>query len=669
MTARASGFSLILAPDTIQPSEQAALTEFVAAAAAQLPPQLKSVINRPITVRFTTQLDNTTQFQVPTCGPGQSMTNENSRNSLIQVRGAIKPNFLGSYETISEVYLNAAMKAEILKGPERSTTYACGHHNLYQLALSTLLHELSHVYDFTYSITPELQQEIDANCQNDSISSEPTLPSAQCTNITNNMRVVSRLPSFMSVVDWDSGSDTRLNYSAVRSPDPYEFTKIEEEFAVNMEYFLLDPEYACRRPSEFEYLKDHFNYDPFPNRTCQVPNQVQLASDTLGQSAGALVTLDPSRIYQIHYLFASEGTSFASRWGHAMFRIIVCNKSRATVGPDCLNDISDHIIVSYAANSGDWSVSAWDGLTGKYPSQLFLYHMYPDIVNEYTVDQFRNLISLPLKFTDAEKTRFIQRVLEQYWQYSGKYYFVTNNCATEALHMLKAVYRDYSFQQWSVLSPVGLYDKLNSAGLIDESLLKDQDSAQQQGYDFPSERNVYVDAFNQIKAVSPSQVPVNSLNDYVTQSSAADRLALYKQLSALGPAKTQNLANPFFILETYILHTAGNAYMSSVMSELQKESGAMEQKMNQMLDLSNQALPWNSSMGGYGIPLPEDQPLSSTAASLAADAQNAQVKALYAEVMAWAQKTLSGQATELNSITANERFFLSAVEKAAAAPQ
>src|SRR5690606_21906546 len=34
-----------------------------------------------------------------------------------------------------------------------------------------------------------------------------------------------------------------------RSPDPYELTDPEEFVAVNMEYFLLDPAYACRRPA------------------------------------------------------------------------------------------------------------------------------------------------------------------------------------------------------------------------------------------------------------------------------------------------------------------------------------------------------------------------------------------------------------------------------------
>jgi hypothetical protein len=656
------GFSLELAPDTLQPSEIAPLRQFVADAEARLPPELKSVVNRKITVRFTKNLDSTTEFQVPTCGPGVSMSSEGGESSkTIQVRGRIQTGFLSSLSTLNEIELNAAMKSEIIKGPARATPYACGHHNLYQLAMATLLHEISHVYDFTFHATPELKAQLDDLCT-PQIATEQTTPSAECTDLTSHLRAVSRLPSFMSVVDWDNQSDSRLNYSALRSPDPYEYSKIEEEFAVNMEYFLLDPEFACRRPSEFEYLKDHLSYDPFPERSCQEAQEVQLANDTLGQTGGEKVILDPSRIYQIHYLFASQGPSVASRWGHAMFRIVMCNKARKEVGPNCLNDIDDHIIVSYRANSGDWSVSAWDGLVGKYPSQLFLYRLYPNIVNEYTVDQFRSLVSLPLKLTDVEKSRFVARVTEQYWQYSGKYYFVTNNCATEALHLLKGVYRDYSFQKWNVLTPVGLYEKLSSAGYIDTALLKNEDQAEKHGYHFPSEQNLYVAAFNQIKAVSPADVPVNSFHAYVTGSTAQNRLELYKKLLALDSNKTQKLANPFFILETYIRHAAGNNYMSSIMGNLQNESGKMEQEMNQVLDMSNQALPWNSASQGYGIPLPGDQS-SSPAATAHEDEQSAQVKALYADVMSWAEVHLKAQATELASTQSNEKFFLSEILK------
>jgi hypothetical protein len=36
-------------------------------------------------------------------------------------------------------------------------------------------------------------------------------------------------------------------------PDSYELSSPKEYIAVNMEYFLLDPSYACRRPALYQY--------------------------------------------------------------------------------------------------------------------------------------------------------------------------------------------------------------------------------------------------------------------------------------------------------------------------------------------------------------------------------------------------------------------------------
>ncbi|MDR3608660.1 MAG: DUF4105 domain-containing protein [Oligoflexia bacterium] len=654
-------FSLTLAPDTIQPSERAGLEKFLADATAKLPPHLKEVLARNITVRFSTDLDRTTLFVIPTCGPTPvAMTHEHGGNSTLQIRGQVSAGWLQKQSDIHEIVLNAAMKDEILKGPNHSTPYGCGHHTLYGLAMATLLHEVSHLYDFSEEITPERARQLQ-NCAQlvKEKSTTDAEAKSECTRELAVARVVSHTPSFQSMVDWDNKTQERLNFSALRSPDPYEYSALEEEFAVNMEYFLLDPEYACRRPVEFEYLRDHFGFDPFPKRPCSMPTQVQLANDALGQSGGDIVDIDPSRVYQIQFLFASQGPQLMSRWGHAMYRIIVCNKKRTEVGPACLNDLSDHVVVSFIANVGGWSINAWDGLTGKYPSQMFLYHFYPDIVNEYTVDQFRSLVSLPLKLTDAEKNRFVERVLEQHWQYTGKYYFFSNNCATEALHFLKGVVRDSPIQQWGVLTPLGLYDQLSGTGFVDKALLSSTDESQKVGYSFPSEENVYESAFERIKQISPENVPMQNFQDYAAHTDAAERLALYNKLVALDPKDAKPLADRFFILETYIYRATGKAFMAAVVGQLETTSAGMNDKVSRMMELGNANLPWNHVMGGYGIPLPADAPTSTTTAAQE-DAQNAEVKALYAQVMAWAKQNLAQAANELDAIQANEKVFLTA---------
>lgn len=52
-----------------------------------------------------------------------------------------------------------------------------------------------------------------------------------------------------------------------------------------------------------------------------------------------------------------------------------------------------------------------------------------DVIIEYAEREFRDLDSVPLRTTEAEKRQFIYRALEIYWGYKGRYFFLTNNCA------------------------------------------------------------------------------------------------------------------------------------------------------------------------------------------------------------------------------------------------
>jgi len=68
-----------------------------------------------------------------------------------------------------------------------------------------------------------------------------------------------------------------------RSPDRYELTSPVEFVAVNLEYFLLDPAYVCRRPDLHGYFAAHFGSVPPPD-DCAPDYVVLQASDDAGQS-------------------------------------------------------------------------------------------------------------------------------------------------------------------------------------------------------------------------------------------------------------------------------------------------------------------------------------------------------------------------------------------------
>jgi hypothetical protein len=656
----AHAFELVLAPDNISSAEQPVIQAFVNDAATKLPPSFKNALTHPITIRFVTTLDSTTTLWVPPCN-GESETAEIAiSGTTAQIRGQVVRKGAMQDSDIHAISLNALLKTAILAGPAHSQSYGCGHHSMYALAEATLLHELSHLYDFSDDSSLERDQIIDTCMLS---GHKPTAPTAGCPDPQIFNRSVSHNPTFESIMSWD-GKEFR-NQLHSRSPDPYEFTDLEESFAVNMEYFLLDSEYACRRPSEFDYLKDYFGgFDPYPSRNCTLNTKLTLSSSST-DDPGAQVDLDPSRIYQIHFLLAGKGDEVDSAFGHAMFRIILCAPTRKEVGPDCLKDISNHVIVSYRANPGDWNTDAWKGLTGQYPSQLFLLPFYPQIVNEYTLDEPRDLISLPLKFTPEEQTRFIQRVVEQFWTYQGKYYFLTNNCGTEALHLLKATLRIPGFQDSGAPTPIGLYHQMSDLGLIDPTLLNNQSTAETSGYYFPSTNVIFDEAFKRLQSADPSNsltnFPYKTLQDYVTKSTPQQRVALYQSLKTkVAASDVKGLADRFFILESYIFLQARTKYMADLSNAIQNATGDVHQQFEKLMELERETSPLSGSDAGYGVPEAADfsaPPAANDPATLA------EIKSLNDAVTQWSQTALNAETAENEALAQSRSYFLAEISR------
>lgn len=657
-----SRFRLELAPESVSEQARPALEKFLSDAEALLPAQMKNILNRKVTVRFA-HLDSTSEFLVPSCsgvengeGQGPEAIPHGNGPRVGQVRGRVDNGHRLNEANASIVLLNSAMISEIVKGPEQSKTYACGHKNLYRLALATLIHEISHLYDFTNYMTTERGYQLQ-DCEAQELANGAS-PNCEM-NFSQHPRLVSGTPTFRSMENWDLLSSRNVLHA--RSQDSYEFTQPEESFAVNMEYFLMDPEYACRRPVEFRYFRNHFSFDPYPARNCKLNMQLELSTEAIG-SSGSTFNLDPSRVYQVQFLFASPGKEMASSFGHAMLRIVLCNPTRKEVGPACLNDIANHIVVSFRANQGDWTLDAWKGLTGKYPSQMFLYPFYPAIVNEYTLDEPRDLISLPLALSEEDKARLIERVVETYWTYQGKYYFITNNCATETLHLLKSVIQDRDFQNVNVLTPVDLYHELSRFKLIDPELVRDQSQAMKTGYYFPSTNYVFEEAFKKIREADPAQMPFKSLDEYEKNSDPEWRMKLYLSLKSSAGGPPKGLANHFFILESYFLRNAQSDFMAQLANLLEDPNSEMSAKLHRVMELQQLSSPLSSPLTGYGVPSEED--LEAAAKVTHDPARVAEEQQLYKEVMDWAKVQLRDRSERMDTITKNRAFFLSEIRHA-----
>ena len=313
-----------------------------------------------------------------------------------------------------------------------------------------------------------------------------------CRGQTERRFSLSDDPQLLDLAGWQQqvgkrGTREQDNGQVARSPDPYELSNPREFVAVNMEYFLLDPTYACRRPTLQRYLRQHFAWQP--------AQQAECAADYAYLNAGRdfarqpLGRLDPQRVYEVDYLLAEPNQQWASRWGHSMLRLVVCAPGRPR-GPACRLDLDQHLVLSYRAFVGDVQLSSWDGLTGAYPSRLFILPL-AQVIEEYTKVELRGLSSIPLRLSREETEQLVARAVEQHWSYDGDYWFLSNNCAVETLKLLRGGTGRNELQGLDSIMPNGLLDLLESRGLADRSVLADPREALRLGYRFDSFRDRY----------------------------------------------------------------------------------------------------------------------------------------------------------------------------------
>ena len=299
-------------------------------------------------------------------------------------------------------------------------------------ALAALLHELAHLYD------------------------------------RSGAGGLSRDPRLLDLAGWQvaaigPGRRSRNDFRD-RSPDAYELESPREYVAVNLEHYLLDPDYACRRPALAAYFDAHFGIAARQRPAC-ADGLLFVGDDVRSDDPQRL--LDPTRIYAVDYLLAEGNERPMSAWGHSMLRLVVCAPGRPP-GPDCRLDLQHHLVLSFRAFVGDVQVSSWRGLTGSYPSRLFALPM-GQVIDEYTRVELRGLRSVPLALSRAEIDALAQRAAQVHWNYDGRYYFVSNNCAVETFRLLHDAIPRLAALPLSSIRPNGLLARLREAGVTGEA--------------------------------------------------------------------------------------------------------------------------------------------------------------------------------------------------------
>ena len=172
-----------------------------------------------------------------------------------------------------------------------------------------------------------------------------------------------------------------------------------------------------------------------------------------------------------------------------------------TSGPDCRLDLSHHRVLSFRAFVDDVQISSWSGLTGRYPSRLFVLPL-EQVVDEYTRVELRGLRSVPLVLQRDEIAAVLERTAQLHWSYDGRYYFLGNNCAAETWKLLHDSVPRLASQPLGSITPTGLLRRLQHAGVADASALDDPAEALRLGYRFESQRS----HFAQVYAVAKQQL-------------------------------------------------------------------------------------------------------------------------------------------------------------------
>lgn len=431
---------------------------------------------------------------------------------------------------------------------------------------------------------------------------------------------LSRDPRLLDLAGWQLqplrfGLRNAKNPFTDRTPDRYELTSPKEFVAVNLEWFLLDPQYACRRPALFRYFAEHFHWQPATVECA--PGQVFLQADP-DFAAAAFEQIDPARIYAVDYLLAEGNDETMSRWGHSMLRLVVCAPGR-TPGPDCRLDLQYHRVLSFRAFVGDVQISGWRGLTGRYPSRLFLLPL-DQVIDEYTKTELRGLQSIPLRLRRGELAELLERAAQLHWSYDGRYYFVSNNCAVETWKLLHDGVPRLASEPLRSITPNGLLRKLERAGIADASVLDDRDEAMRQGYYFEPISARYQAMY---------EIPRRSLA--LPQARVEDWLDLPpSERSAWLPKADLRASAALLLLEEAALRREELKARDAIKRQLLEPDAARRERSAQAREavqevLARQAMlvrPAALGDEGYGLPQQERKALQARAVEL-----SAQVKA------------------------------------------
>jgi hypothetical protein len=308
----------------------------------------------------------------------------------------------------------------------------CYHGNLYKFAMSVVIHEIIHLLEVS-----------------DDKYWSRYFTSNEYVNLSYGKKSFQEGRQVVHI----------LNKNSKRSPDPYEYSSIEENLAVNFEYYILDQNYPCRRPEKARYFDKVFNVLRRKNDCLNYELAVPTPLDKKQQLIR--LRLNHSYIKDIGYAVSDNGQSIQSLFGHSMLIIHYC--------PDGINACSrpQRFSISFTAYSENTFISYLRGIFGGYPSNLQIKSL-SEVLNKMKLE-LRSIKEYKLKIDRIQKERLLNRVLSYYWEYQSDYKYIANNCAIELWRIIQYAYNNGELYRTSITRPIGILRELNRNKLVDST--------------------------------------------------------------------------------------------------------------------------------------------------------------------------------------------------------
>lgn len=201
---------------------------------------------------------------------------------------------------------------------------------------------------------------------------------------------------------------------------------------------------------------------------------------------------------------------------------------------------------------------------------------------------------------------FLKVTLDRYWNYQGKYFFISNHCGTETKNQLLAVTPSKASKIRSV-PPRKIYNTLEDSPWVDDSLhARITHSNTASVYYFPSKKPLYQATLDSLQ--HRGIFSNRSLEDVLNKINANERATVYEELFAGSGYNTwvtsekRRVLIDLLFLERFIQTRERKKLTEEIVVRLVKEDSELIHSITETLERLYRE-PWSLVQDGrYGVP-------------------------------------------------------------------